>query len=343
MKAFQGKGREVPLVTLVLDGGREVCVYDSWSLSKLRKIQMKNIHVQKLCIASSFKEKEKVDIPVQIKGIRELDVSEIDQLNDAIKKLFEQEREFSLMEAVATNYIEIETTLRSILDEFISAGGTSLERQLGAMTDINRRVLNFLSLTRCCLDHTETSLKRRHGEESEEFKKFKSASSLEFDSKFSYRFLYKLRNYSQHCGMPVGSLSLQSSSNSDGTISQTLEVSFSKASLLKASFSWGRRLKEELEMMPDSFNIIPLLLEFNNSIVSILEKVRRAEDERVEPFADCIISFAEEALKDAPDNCNNYPCIADVFSASTNEASFNLIWLPVNISRRLKYRLSKMK
>jgi hypothetical protein len=53
--------------------------------------------------------------------------------------------------------------------------------------DINRSLLNLLSAVRMYLDHTETSIKRRHGHESLSIKKFKEVCSKVYDTSFAYR------------------------------------------------------------------------------------------------------------------------------------------------------------
>ncbi len=45
-------------------------------------------------------------------------------------------------------------------------------------------------------------MKRWFGAESPEVAAFKSKCAECYDGRFAYRFFYKLRNYSQHCGFP---------------------------------------------------------------------------------------------------------------------------------------------
>jgi len=78
--------------------------------------------------------------------------------------------------------------------------GSYLEKMI---FNLNRLMLNFLSAFRTFLDHTQTNLDRTYGKESENFKIFKKTRSSYYDNYFSYRFLDKLRNYSQHMGMPI--------------------------------------------------------------------------------------------------------------------------------------------
>lgn len=72
-----------------------------------------------------------------------------------------------------------------------------------AILDINRVLLNLLSSVRMYLDHTETTTHRKYGDTSPIYTNFRRACSDAYDNQFSYRFLYKLRNYAQHCGSPL--------------------------------------------------------------------------------------------------------------------------------------------
>jgi hypothetical protein len=124
---------------------------------------------------------------------------------------------------------------------------------------VNRHLLNYLSSCRTFVDHTETCLKRRHGANSERLSTFKSAASAAFDSSFSYRFLSQLRNYVQHCGMPVGKMSVHIDFDEERKtpVSQHLELLFSRDALVNNYDRWHRMVGPELEAMPEYFPIRP--------------------------------------------------------------------------------------
>src|SRR6476646_1442100 len=73
--------------------------------------------------------------------------------------------------------------------------------------------VNWLSAMRMFLDHQETDLTRRFGKLSPEFVAFKTATSAAYDSEVGYRFAYQLRNYVQHCGLPLGHVDVRRSGN----------------------------------------------------------------------------------------------------------------------------------
>ena len=67
----------------------------------------------------------------------------------------------------------------------------------------NRITFNLLASFRFFIDHAEAHVKRRYGKTSNESQNFSSILRSNFDKYFSYRFLYKLRNFSQHLGFPI--------------------------------------------------------------------------------------------------------------------------------------------
>ena len=119
--------------------------------------------------------------------------------------------------------------------------------------------MNFLSAFRTFLDHTETNLKRRHGTNSERLAAFEAATSNAFDSSISYRFLSQLRNYVQHCGMPVGKISIHVDFDEEKNqpVSQYLELLFSRDLLLSNFKGWHKMVMPDLEAMPEYFPIRP--------------------------------------------------------------------------------------
>jgi hypothetical protein len=70
----------------------------------------------------------------------------------------------------------------------------------------NRRLLNLLAAGNMFLDYTAAYLSRKYGDSSSELARFRAADSHAYDSVFAYRFLKRLRNYTLHCGLPVGSI-----------------------------------------------------------------------------------------------------------------------------------------
>jgi hypothetical protein len=130
--------------------------------------------------------------------IRPLEDFEYQQFVTARSKLFEFSRRQDLFRLVYANYLEYKNALNEYFNIHCKKFGIDVSYFEDTIFNINRLVLNFLSAIRTFLDHAETYIKRTYGKESDQLKIFNNFRRSCYDTYFSYRFLYKLRNYSQH-------------------------------------------------------------------------------------------------------------------------------------------------
>lgn len=143
--------------------------------------------------------------------------------------------------------------------------------------DINRVLLNFLASVRMYLDHTETYIKRRYGDNSPNWMNYKDACSKAYDEIFSYRFLSQLRNYAQHCGLPVNYFHVKSGRTPEriGEASPELIFGLERDFALR-DFKW-KKLHQELAQKTD-------VIEVDEHVHILMESIRQinqvfAEDE----------------------------------------------------------------
>ena len=231
-------------------------VYILWSLASINKLEVMSKTTYSLSI---FKNSEfKADV----------DFNETDYLkySDSLLKLMVLKNDENLFKIVELNYIDLMSKIEAITKK-MSDGNLYSPEQEHLHLEINRLILNLLSSIRTYLDHTETRLKREYGVDSEEFKIFKTETSSAYDNNFSYRFLYKLRNYSQHCGLPAGSLTTSSSNEKDGT-KHVLILSLVRDNLLQ-QFDWGNPITGELQNQEEKFDILSLI----NTKYNLLKKI----------------------------------------------------------------------
>lgn len=117
--------------------------------------------------------------------------------------------------------------------------------------EINRQALNFLSSVRTYLDHHEASISRRHGQNSENLQCFHQYCSDAYDSSFSYRFLYKLRDYAQHCGLPISHIEFSDALSKEDPPKRvhSLAVGISRDHVLR-NFGWKGLTAEVASQSP---------------------------------------------------------------------------------------------
>lgn len=207
----------------------------------------------------------------KINEIRPLGNEEV-EVYDTQKNIFMGfVNDFALVEYVRLNY----ESLMELLSETI----TKVSKEPSFIGSypfknfpflLNTRILNYMMSVKTLLDHMETSINRRFGKDSTEFVEFKALTANEFDSNFSYRFMYKLRNFVQHCGMPPLSYTISKSlDETSSTLSIELIVYFMRDELIRGFSKWGRLVKDDLTQMDESFPIMPIFNEHINAIFKV--------------------------------------------------------------------------
>ena len=185
--------------------------------------------------------------------------------------------------------------------------------------------MNVLSSIRTYLDHTETRLNRTFGNKSEEYKLFKLLTSEAFDSHFAYRFLSKLRNYSQHCGLPVGSICMK-----DGKQGFKLELILLRDHLLGNFKSWGAIVKPELLNQEEEFDILSLLEQKVFLLNQVNQKISAVLLEKLSTQGSQLLSLIVETQEKG----KGIPCLLKVGGAIDNP-QMEMKWFPYSVISKL--------
>jgi hypothetical protein len=133
---------------------------------------------------------------------------------------------------------------------------------------INRRLANYLSSMRMFLDYSEFRFKRAHKEHADRLKAFQHSRSQLFDTSFSYRFAYKLRNYTQHFGLPVGDISITErlvNGSTEATESR-VTVAFRTADLLAVGGDCWGPVRRDLRELVGQLNVAEVMREVPSAI-----------------------------------------------------------------------------
>ncbi|WP_417551099.1 hypothetical protein [Methylophaga sp.] len=272
-----------------------------------------------------------------IKGIRPLQEYEIQEIRNCNKEIFDFNRHFKLVEYVLYNF----DCLKSVIENSILGFSESSEA-IGRYDldpfghEVNINLLNLMMSARTCLDHMETFIKREYGKDSKEITLFKRLAADEFDNKFSYKFMYKLRNYVQHCGMPPLSYSKTKVLKGEAPYA-ALTLEFDRDALLSGYDGWGAKVKPELEAQATKFNALAIIEEFVTSILRIYISFNDETNfsKTIESRARIaqIISQSEKYFED--DYC--------LFSASEKEGdkvTFNISWIPASLFQKIENYIS---
>ena len=114
---------------------------------------------------------------------------------------------------------------------------------------------DVLSAFRRFTDRTTHLLSQRYGPDSEEVRVLTQAMSHEFDNEFAYRFMYHLRNYSEHRGTPIARIAQASSLKPDGRIEHSFDVLLDSKKLL-AHHDWNRHVRADLARINGEFSAV---------------------------------------------------------------------------------------
>ena len=260
-----------------------------------------------------------------ITGIRTLTIEVFENVSKEITDLEKFHSEDALYNLIQLNNKDLKTRLDFYLNQYIANPRLDFSRFSIQFLDLNRLILNLLSSIRTYLDHTETRLKRTFGEPSEEFKLFKNLTSESFDNHFAYRFLSKLRNYSQHCGLPTGSLSI-----TDTKEGHSLNLSLVRDDLLYNFDSWGSIVKPELQRQADNFDIIPLLEKKAEILNDINKKLSESLLAKLTNQGNHLFELIEETQIKG----KGIPCLLKI-SGHIDNPTFQMKWFPYDVISKI--------
>jgi len=232
--------------------------------------------------------------------MRELTSAEEQLYASASGRLSEFQQSRLLMALVESNLAEARGALHALelatRQDALTGAGSSY----GLVLTLNGKIVDYLTATRLYLEHRRIQLKRRYGPEGNPLQAFDAERHHLFESEPVYAFIYKLRNYVQHCGMPIqaseASASLVVDEAGERSV-HTLFVGCRRDELLADYSEWGRA-RTFIATQDDVFEILPLL-ETNTKLLWKIERASvAAEMEHLWRDARAIASILAEVADD---------------------------------------------
>ncbi len=254
-----------------------------------------------------------VDIPsineIFVRGT--ISDSEFKEFEEHCRKLHEFYKDEELFFCLTHNYKDYQNTIIRFFTSYVKDSRLDSVRAQITYMDLNRLILNILASSRMFLDHNEYNLKHKYGKTSKEFSDFKKMCSCKYDTNFSYRFLYKLRNFIQHCGMPIGTIEISSSldrkegpksyeveySNLNLLSKHALSIFFDRNTLLKNFDGWGKNIKQELERMNQRIEVTQHIRSFVRNLQEIHCSLVDRFVKKVKASSDYLFDLAKPVLE----------------------------------------------
>ncbi len=194
---------------------------------------------------------------------KSLDQNCIEEMKDLTKVVFDLQPIVISYNVVCRNYDDLTNTLDILYVELKAlVGGNIFESsfQMDGMTQVSQRVINFLASATTFLNITENHLNHRFGKESSQSIGWNSKRKELHKETFAYRFLYELRNFSQHASLPFSSINAQAENLlEDVPTTFKIAVLMNPDALLKTNYKWPSSIKNEIKDQSDSFDLIPFV------------------------------------------------------------------------------------
>lgn len=180
-----------------------------------------------------------------INGEREINISDFHNRDEVMKLSGE-------IGKIRNDYQKINTMFDLVLGDVsdILNYKKHIEKNTKTPNDntLNRLIIHLLSSGRLFIDTIESHMKSKYGKESAEYSNFKDVLSKKYSQEFVYRFFYYLRNFTQHVGFPVttisGGLVMNPETNQENTeVMAYLNIDY----LLKSNYDWKKTVKDDLK------------------------------------------------------------------------------------------------
>ncbi|MEJ8303699.1 hypothetical protein [Saccharibacillus sacchari] len=193
-----------------------------------------------------------------LKGLKSISEAEFEGLLEHVKNINIFVNNYQRISMVQKDKEALENFISDYLDDSQHISTAHFLNELPSF------LLKYLASFKAFLDHWETYLNRLYGKDSDQFKRFKVATSAEFDEYFSYRFVYELRNFTLHCKFPIAKVKTKMDENKNNLLS----VIVNKERLM-SDYNWPKKVR--LGEMEAEFDLLPHLEEAFNCLIRIHE------------------------------------------------------------------------
>jgi hypothetical protein len=247
-------------------------------------------------------------------SVRELSDQEVADLDCALDLVGAFNGGYSLYEICIANYNELE----DFYNHAKSITGVNLESSHNIVIEMNRLLLNYLSSFRTFIDHQERVFAHISTPNLNWLAHFKEQSSVHYDDQFSYRFLWNMRNYVQHCGLPLGGFSIRGMTNQEGKEEPFFSIYFERDNLLKNYSGWKKAVRDEIALLPKEIGVMEHVRLLQGCIEELSKTVTEIHIHRLAENWNFIIGIIKEALEKYPDGA---PCLT-IWNKEEDKTSF---------------------
>ena len=213
-----------------------------------------------------------------------------EEYDAAVKFVLERQAQNSLR-LIIGNYAELRALQASMAIAFTAAQPANWPDSAQSQFHLRRILLNWLNSIRLFDDHNRTRIVRTYGDSSAELNLYKAARSAIYDGVPSYRFMFELRNYAQHCGeVPVRAEVNQNISGS------SLDLYFDRDELLREFENW-KQVTKDLQLGAERIGLDSPVEETMSAVTRLAQDVANIDN----PKFTKSIERVKEILGPAPE------------------------------------------
>ncbi|MGE0076366.1 MAG: hypothetical protein AB7S48_00750 [Bacteroidales bacterium] len=192
---------------------------------------------------------------------------EYNKLIDIIANVRNFGNHIGIVRNIEANVIELINFFPTIFDNFDELS-TPWETLDFFYLEINRRLLNYLSSIYAYFEHTEMFITQKYGRKSVFLQEFLNRKKDFINECFENRFLFELRNFSQHCGIPITVIAWLPvyENGNPKSVAKKKFIGFERNQLIIKYKKWGTLLTSEIKSKDETIDLWPIL---NNSFQSL--------------------------------------------------------------------------
>lgn len=198
-----------------------------------------------------------------------------DELNQHIDFIFKLQPILISYETIELSYREILELIKKYDQHFatvIAPDAAHVGILLGYLVEITQKIINFLSSATSFLTCSEVRLKKEFGKNSKQLNEWNEYRRNLYSQNFEYRFLYQMRNYSQHYHLPVSNIGVKLNNLAIGDRSTSNTIEIYRDELLSSDYDWPEDIKEDIKGLDKIIDVAPIVESYMNSLRKIAYK-----------------------------------------------------------------------
>jgi hypothetical protein len=271
--------------------------------------------------------------------IRPITTADMDSINIALKHLGDFGNCCSLYEICEKNCQSILGYYGAIKDGLLFNRGREFEYVEETLQEMNRLLLNYLSSFRTFTDHLETRYKKLQRQGYSYLADYKKITAACYDGNFPYRFFNKLRNYIQHCGLPLHFMNIKEDVDQNGSVITSISICLKRDDLISDYDGWVK-VKSDLRSQPEYMELLPYLTGLRSQIRLINLVISGFEIALATDSWHFIYGLVHEVMDKYP---NGRPFIGRYVEPEKGKPELQTIDFPLHIMVKFQEKLLEIK